>query len=458
MTDDKTDHKLEAALGLIKDGLYDVKEAEALFKIKVPLKRLGEIYDSETHGFYIEGKQGSSPDYYGWAKYFVGKNKYFSFDGGHYIYDHTLHHYRKISETEIDWLLTKDTNEKVRPNHRNHFLRTLYAYEFKVPSKMRPPHGYLNLKNGILDVEKRSILPHDDSIFFTYCLPHEYKPDAQCPNWMKFLSEVFEGNTEMTAVAAQIFGYILLSGNPWMHQAFVLYGEGRNGKSTFLDILKALLGRDNFTSVSLARHNQPFSAVQLEGKMANILEETPNEKINAELFKTAIGGGDVWAAEKFKNEYQFTCIARFIFACNEMPKFSENSVGLLERLYFIPFTTYFSKTVRKARIGRELVKELPGILNWALSGMETIIEEQYLPECAASKELMEQYRLESDSVYGWAKDAIVFTPDSKIEMQAKHLYTYYKNSLDGTGRHPVSDMTFYKRIKKYLKSLPGYSE
>lgn len=445
-------HLLAIALRAISDGRYTLTEAESVFGIKIP----NNAYLTKDDGFHFVTAKGPSPDYYGWAKYFIESNKFFSFDGGFYIYDNERRHYRRISEREIDYRLTIDTKSVVKPNNRNNFIRTLTSSSYKVPNEMKPPDGYLNLKNGILDVKKNKLIEHDSSLFFTYCLPHNYDAKSRCDRWMKFLDDVFLDNTELKLVASQMFGYVLAGGHPWLHQAFVLYGEGRNGKSTFLEVLKALVGFDNFSSISLSNLDKPFSVVHLDGKLANIIEETPNDKINAEAFKTAIGGGHVVGAKKYEDEYQFKCNSRFIFACNEMPKFSENSTGLLERLYFLPFNAYFEEGKRDGNINNALAAELPGILNWALSGLSILLEERRIPVIQASRDTLDVYKSESDSVYSWCVEHISVSENGEIK--SRDLYNFYKQDTKDSGRHVVSDVTFFKRFKKYLKSIGSFKE
>ena len=443
--------RMSLALAGIREGRYTIPEAEKFFLVTIP----SDEYDSKESGFYFDPK---TPDYYGWAKYFVDKNKFFTSNAGAYTYDNDANFYRRITDLEIQFKLTQDTANQVKPSHRLNFLKTLQGYSYKEMCILKNTDGLINLKNGYLNVKTGELKSHDSNLFFTYCLPHNYDPKAKSDKWNNFLSEVFKGNEELKIVAAQIFGYVLLGGHPWLHQAFVLYGEGRNGKSTFLDMLKELIGTENYSAVSLGRLGQPFSVIHIDRKLANIIEETPNDKINAEAFKTAIGGGHLMGSKKYENEYLFQCNARFIFACNELPRFSENSVGLHERLYFLPFNTYFEKARRNGNILNELRAELPGILNWALSGLDILLEDRRLPDCDASNQILEDYKTESDSVHEWASGCIIVDLTYSVKTKAKDLYCAYIEDLKNTGRRPVSDMTFFKRFKKYMKSRDDFDE
>ena len=454
MINDVEETRLKLALDSIKMGKFTIGEAELIFNVKIPSGK----YKTKDMGFHTPTKKGMMPDFYGWAEYFVDRTKFFTFDGGSYIYDNDCKKYRRISEAELDYILTQDTLRQVHPTQRNGFIRTLKSYSYKTPQIMKIPTGLLNLRNGVLDVRTGVLSPHNSNLFFTYCLPHAYDATARCDRWMKFLDDVFEGSSELKIISAMIFGYVLMGGHPWLHQAFVLYGEGRNGKSTFLEMLKQLIGQENFCSVSLSKLDKAFSVVHLDNKLANVIEESPNDRINAEAFKTAIGGGQLMGSKKYENEYLFDCHARFVFACNELPKFGEQTVGLQERLYFIPFKKYFEPSVRNGNILVELSAELPGILNWALSGLSLLLDERRIPVVQSSVDVLDQFKTESDSVYSWAEEFLTFDQNSKTEISSRALYKMYVEDTRDSNRQCVSDQKFFKRLRKFLNEKYKYPD
>lgn len=443
------------AVEAVKGGKMTIAEAEETYKVKIPEDKLSA---SKDEGFYIRRGKKLVPDYYGWANYFINKHKFFFSPSGFYIYDAGLKHYRPTNKDEINFMLTEDTGSRVDPTHRELFIKTLFGLSYNMKAKFNENKPVINLKNGILNVATQELVPHSSNYFFTYCLPVEYNPAAKCDEWMAFLDRIFPQNSEYKMICAQIFGYILYGGDPWLHKAFVLYGEGRNGKSTFLSVLQSLIGHSNFSSVSLSNLNKPFSTYRLDGKLANITGETPSDKINAEIFKEATSGGLITAARKFEDEYDFECRAKFIFACNDMPKFGENTVGMQERLYFIPFMQYFEKSERRHDMKQVLTAELSGILNWALAGLAILLNERYLPETDATNQLMNEYNIESDSVYAWADEFLDIGENLHVRNKTTSLYNHYRVYAKDRGRHVVSDKSFGKRLKKYLKSCGKYVE
>ena len=260
--------------------------------------------------------------------------------------------------------------------------------------------GFVNLANGILEAKTNELRPHSSNYFFKYILPHRYDPSAECPRFREFLNFIFDNDPQYTDLTAEIFGYCLLGGNQFLHKSFVLYGSGRNGKSTWLEILQSLLGQTNISSVSLANLTKPFSVVNLDGKLANIVDETPNDQINAEAFKTATSGGWLTGAHKGKPEYPVRCNARFLFASNKIPNFSETTVGLKERLYFIKFSKFIEADSRDPYIKEYIVaNEMAGVLNFALAGLKTRLDRGYMLPTTGNFEMMEECNTEYDSVF-----------------------------------------------------------
>lgn len=418
-----------------------------------------EIFD-DTAGFdsYDMGDgnfhEGKVPLYYEYAKYV--KITYFMkvLDGETLIYDDGK--YRTITNKFLDRMLLRLTKGWVNPKHINHFLRMIegHCYVMNLDKLLDSTAGHINLKNGVLNVSDRELSSHSPQMFFTYKLPWEYdKSCGQPSRWIEYLLDRLDGKQETVDALAEVFGYCMLGGNPWLHKAIIFYGDGRNGKSTVLEILSAMLGKENVSSVPIDKLNKPFSAIALKGKMANITGENKNKPIDPEIFKTAVGGEHITASYKFKDEFPLRIQCRFIFACNELPQFQDATPGLTERLYFIPFRKYISDRDRNPFIAKELMKEMPQIINWALDGADRLISRGRLPDTKDHAEMFLQYRKESDSVFDWAENYV--TLDNGIDpnywLSVKYLYEDYKNKTINNGIHSVSVIKFGKRFANWIR-------
>lgn len=348
-----------------------------------------------------------------------------------------------------NFIITKN-EECIKPGHMDGFVKMIRGKCLVGSVANKNTDGLINVNNGIIDVRSGELLPHSHEYLFKYCSPVDFSTSATSPLWEKFLLETFCNDVGLIDLAQRLFGYILIGGRPFLHKAFVLFGSGRNGKSTFLDVLRAVLGSESYSTVSMAKLDREFSVVALDGKLANIVEETPTTEINAEAFKNLVGGGQVQASRKGQDEYTIRCNARFVFACNEMPNFKDRTVGLEERLVFIPFNRFLKEDERDTEITEKLLAELSGIFNWALEGAKIILRDRKLPHYEATADAKDMYRIETDPLYAWFKERITIEKDSKGEISCRALYKKYSEDCESSGNRPYSKDRFLKRFRKMI--------
>lgn len=356
-----------------------------------------------------------------------------------------------MDKVELGSLVRKWNKGYLKPAHLDNFVKQLRIACFTKELGIDPElsHGHLNVANGLVKISTGELLPHDYRMRFRYCSPIVYDPKAECPRWEQFLLDTFDQNLELVDLAQRLFGYVLIGGRPFLHKAFVLYGSGRNGKSTFLDVLRAVIGKDAYSTVSMAKLDKEFSLVNLEGKLANIVEETPNEAINSEVFKTLVGGGETTVAHKGFDEYQLRVDARFVFACNDYPVFKDKSVGLEERLVFIPFDRYIAEEDRDTEILDKLYTELPGILNFALQGAKIMAKSRTIPKYVSIADSKERFRMESDPVYAWCKDELEIIPHG-TPLSSAEIYRRYRADMAERGNGVFSRDKFLKQMRKHV--------
>ena len=136
---------------------------------------------------------------------------------------------------------------------------------------------YLTLQNGLYDLSKYILIPHESVIFTTNLLPYDYDPDAECPRWLQYLNEVFLSDKATILFVQEAVGYAFHKSIP-KAVLFFLIGDGGNGKSVFIDVISSLCGKDNVCNISLNRLNDEKYLPELFGKMINVSGETPSAK------------------------------------------------------------------------------------------------------------------------------------------------------------------------------------
>jgi P4 family phage/plasmid primase-like protien len=436
-----TTEDLEVGQPIVRDGMKTDADGN-------PYEQVGFYYKYEETNKKGEVKTRIVPQFRLMANY-CAERKDMVFDDAKWM-RHDGKMWTHLSRTGLQSFIHRENAKCIRPEHIDQFGKMIRAACYSGNYEFKDTDGLINIANGIINARTSELMPHSPHYKFEYCTDVAYEPNAECPTWENFLCEIFERNIELIDLAQRLFGYIMIGGAPFLHRAFVLYGSGRNGKSTFLEILRAIIGRKSYSVVSMGKLDKEFSIVNIEGKLANIVEETPTDEINAEIFKNMVGGGEVQAAHKGFDEYSFKCHARFIFACNDMPVFRDKSVGLEERLVFIPFNRYFEDHERDTNIIPKLMAELPGILNWAIEGARTMLAQRSLPNYQTTAQMKELYRDETNPLINWMNECVTVSA-SGSQMTTKEIYAEYRRFCEESGCRSVSKINFGRQFRAEIK-------
>jgi putative DNA primase/helicase len=245
-----------------------------------------------------------------------------------------------------------------------------------------PDTRHLNVANGLI-----YLAPNGEFIDFindwtpdyltTVKLPIRYDPKAKCPAWEKFVDEVFPSDSKQ--VAWEILALLMLPLKNKSASAIILKGVKNSGKSTFQNGVIAFLGEANVCNLSLDQFGERFQNTQLKGRLANIVGELPNIKINAKAtnaIKRLIGNDKLSGEVKNGAVFMFESYARCLFSCNEMP-ICDNDDAFFDRFNIIPFNNSFKKDpIKEAELKESLSsqEELSGLLNKALAVLTRVVK------------------------------------------------------------------------------------
>jgi putative DNA primase/helicase len=243
-----------------------------------------------------------------------------------------------------------------------------------VPERFDADPWRLNLLNGSLDLQIGTLQPHDAELYETKLAPVAYDPDAACPRWERFIADVTRGDTEHGRYLQRIAGYCL-TGNVGEQAWFLACGPGANGKTTFVEVLRGLLGdyaRAASFATFLVRGHETIreDIARLAGaRLVTALEPPEGQRFNESLLKTLTGNDVVTARELYRGSQEFRPTFKLVLAGNHKPSVWDTSEGFWRRVRVLPFAF----TVPPERRVKDyhtllLAEEGPGILRWALEG------------------------------------------------------------------------------------------
>ena len=244
-------------------------------------------------------------------------------------------------------------------------------------------------QNGIFYVNDGRLASLVPDVFVTSTLPYEYRPGQECPLWVWFVDDIFDGDEECIALLQEWFGYNLIASNHMQSMMF-FFGVPGSGKSTTANILEALLGRVRCCGANTANFRTLFGKESLLNKYAAIMSEsrdTARRDID-QLLQTwkALTGGDLMnVPRKYKQAIDVSLFCRLTYVANEAIPFDDGSQAMANRMNLL----YFGKNYRKLNPDRELTdklkQELPGIALWAIEGLKRLLANNRFTSPARSK-------------------------------------------------------------------------
>ena len=373
-----------------------------------------------------------------------------------YIYDrNTLYYYRNgYYQPDGDRYIKSRSISLMGDDYRDRHGTELARYVENM--LWNPNHildreaAYINLENGVLDwmANPPQLLPHNPKYLTSIRIPIHYDPNATCPEIEQFLAEVLPD--DCLDLAYEIFGYCLIP-NTQFQKAFMLTGEGDNGKSVFLTLLQAFIGAKNCCAESIQDlADNRFRIASLVGKLVNIFPDLSSKPLDDTSIFKALVSGDVIAAErKGEQSFELKNYARMIFSANKLPPTKDLSHGFFKRWCIIRFPNQFPEGSPKRDPAKQdkvtRPAELSGLLNLAISGLVRLFTQRAFSKPQSTERQLQGYRYENDNVLIFFDECCQPVIGAKISKD--QLYSAYEKWCDGGGFRNISRMNFNKHIK-----------
>ena len=313
----------------------------------------------------------------------------------------------------------------------------------------------LNFDNGTIDLLTFELHDHDRADHLTYCLPFDFDPHATASLWASdYLAKVFvyEDTTEtdhsLIALVQELLGYSLTNDTS-LETMVWLYGDGGNGKTVIIEVLRALLG-PLATSVDFQHLGAPgnYDLASLTGMRVAFSTESERGGTVAEGYiKRLVSGETIKARPIYGSPFEFKSISKVWWAMNDKPIIKSTSSSMWRRLKLIPFNRKFEGGEKDPKLREKLMAELPGILNWALEGLQRLwANKGEFTYSYAAEEFLREYEEESNPVKLWITERTVPAPEPMTS--AKMLYANYAEWCKESGRQAFNETNFGKELKR----------
>ena len=307
-----------------------------------------------------------------------------------------------------------------------------------------------NVLNGTIDLHTGELRPHARENFITNVSPVVHDPKAECPLWLEFLNTVTAGNQELINFLQRAVGYSL-TGLTVEHCLFLLYGNGRNGKTTFIEVIRYLLGTygtaASMDTFIVKPHGEgiPNDLAALQAaRFVSAVESEDGKRLAEAKIKQVTGGDTITARFLHKEFFNFTPQFKIWLGTNHRPVIHGTDEGIWRRIRLVPFDVYIPDGQVDEKLREKLISEASGILNWALAGLEEY-RQNGLMEPDIVTGATEEYRSAQDWLSRFLEETT--EPSETESVGARALYEKYKEWAHNVGESVLKEAKFADAMK-----------
>jgi putative DNA primase/helicase len=200
-------------------------------------------------------------------------------------------------------------------------------------------------------------------------LDYSYDPSAKSPNWDRVLS-LFD--QDIQEFIQEFFGYCLTRQTKFDVSLWVI-GPAGGGKSSFVAGIKTMLG-PKVGHLSLRNLNQRFGLAEIPGKTVMVATEQPSVYMEAsDLFNAIVSGETVHSEQKYEKGFDVVPVCKILWSMHEPPKINNPEDGMFRRTKIVEMPS-IPEEDRDPAVREGIKSEGAGILNWALDGLERLME------------------------------------------------------------------------------------
>ena len=283
--------------------------------------------------------------------------------------------------------------QSVRPVRSDTFDRNPYLF---------------NCQNGTLDLETGEFREHRAGDLLSRVAGVAYDPKATAPRWEQFIDEVTNGDRDLARYIQKAAGYAL-TGDTRQECLFILYGAtSRNGKSTLLETIAAMMGdysatakAESFAKQKYANGNQHSEDIARLAGVRFVIVQEPERgmELNSSLVKSLTGRDTITTRRLHECSFEYVPQFKLFFNSNHRPRVDDMTVFESERIKLIPFTVHFGQDRRDPYLKDTLQTpaSLSGVLNWCIKGLQMIRAEGFnMPQAVV--QATDEYRKKQDKL------------------------------------------------------------
>lgn len=309
----------------------------------------------------------------------------------------------------------------------------------------------LNVSNGYLDLTNGVVHNHDREKLFSKIADTDYTDKMEGAYWYQFLKDIFDNDDELIEFVQRAVGYSLTA-SAREQKMFILYGNGNNGKSLFINVIAHILGDYSVNMQAESLMQKKFGS-NINNDIARLKDarfvtsSEPNEGFvfDEGMVKQMTGDDTITARFLRQENFEFEATFKIWLATNHRPIIRGTDKGIWRRMVVIPFNVEIPAHKVDKDLKSKLLSESPAILDWALEGC--LKWQKYgmaFPKAVIKAN--EDYRNEMDVISAFINECCEVSTNASVN--ANDLYRNYVSWCDDTGAFDVGKRKFGMEMTK----------
>lgn len=435
------------SMGFSKDETRETLNLINKYIFKTPLSESEMETLSRDEAFPADtfmGKSGFLHDAF--AQYLINEKHIVRINGQLHIYKDGVYvtGLREIESSMVSYL------PKLKANQRAEVIKYIELVAKEIPVA---DARWIAFKNGLLNIETGALEGFSPDKAITNQIPWNYRPEAFSEVADKVLDKMACNDPQIRSLLEECIGYCFYRRNE-MSKAFILTGEKSNGKSTYLEMVKSVLGEGNVSNLDLAELDERFSVAEMSGKLANIGDDISDEFMQGRsiaTFKKIVSGNSVKAEYKGQDVFFFSPYVKLLFSANNIPRTKDKTGAVLRRLVIIPFNAVFSETDEDYdpyiihKLKEEQVMEY--LVRLGVEGLKRVVEQRKFSYSEKVSEAVKEYETENNPVLMFLDDVGMVEIENHT---TDEVYSRYRVFCVENGYSEMTKTTFSKELNRRM--------
>ena len=306
----------------------------------------------------------------------------------------------------------------------HHYLRNV------APEIAQSPPKLIAFENGVLNIETMELLPFTPDMVIPNIIPHDWNPDATSAAVDKVFENISCGDIGMMLNLTEVIGLAMYRSCKFA-LCPILLGEGSNGKSTYIDMVRKVIGKQNVSALHPRDIGKRFQAGQLVGKLANLGDDISNEYVDGDAcasIKAIAAGNEIYTDVKGGDGFTFSPYCLSVFSANKFPRLADTSYGMMRRLFPMGFHADFKAS--KADFDVNIIEKVTSkealeyLCVIAVEGLRRVIAQNGMTENEESRQISRTVKLDNSTVLQWV-DACEIRPQDVCGRTSNDVHEEY---------------------------------